>query len=203
MRRPAMDAGRLPFMIASLRREVGAFFPLRVGVTTKDCAGDVVTAVTLEEGISTAVLGIFGRDDGCLGWVVSSVGEGGEFVGDAEEEDGADGEAVGDGEGGGDGLEAGEMAAGGKEAAGAGGHEGIHGEQAEDEAEQAKEALRGAAELGGEEEEKELRGGFGAEAVDDADEEDGGVGVVEAEVVGAGEGGVGEAPGAPAEVTGS
>lgn len=83
-------------------------------------------------------------------------GEGGEFVGDAEEEDGADDEAVGDGKGGGDALELRAMRAGGEDAAGAGGHEGVHGEQAEDEAEQAEQASGGAAELGGEQKEEEL-----------------------------------------------
>ena len=133
-------------------------------------------------------------------WGASLVGEGGELVGDAEEEDRADDEAVGDGEGGGDGLKAGEVGAGGEDAAGRGGHEGVHGEQAAHEAEQTEQALRGAAELGGEEEEEELRGGFSAEAVEDADEEDGGVGVVEAEGVGAGCVGIEAAADLPAAI---
>ncbi len=94
------------------------------------------------------------------------------MVGDSEEEDEADDATVGcacpcDGV-----VEAGVVAGGAEGAAHGGGHDGIHGDEAEAKGGQPQHAPRGAAQVGGEEEERQLAGSFGAYAVEDADDED-------------------------------
>src|SRR6185437_4269176 len=102
-----------------------------------------------------------GVDRLCAHWIFSLVEEWGKLVGDAEEEDGSDDEAVGRSERGDDGLDARAVGCTGKDAGGRCGHQGVHHEQARDEGEQTDEAAAGASEVCGEEEEQELRWGFG------------------------------------------
>ncbi len=66
----------------------------------------------------------------------------------------------------------GAVTAGGEDAGGTGGHQGVHDEQASDEAEEAEKTAAGSSQIGCEKEEEELGGGFGAEAMDDSDEKD-------------------------------
>ena len=94
------------------------------------------------------------------------------MVGDSEEEDDADDATVGgacpcDGM-----VEAWVVAGGAESAAHRGGHDGIHGDQAQAKGGQSPHASRGAAQVGGEKEERQLAGGFGAHAMKDADDED-------------------------------
>src|SRR6185437_3778857 len=120
----------------------------------------------------------------------SLVEEWGESVGDAEEEDGSDDEAVGCGERRDDGLNAGPVGCTREDAGGRRGHQGVHHEQAHDKGEQADEAAAGASEVCGEKEEQELRGGFGTKAMDDPDDEDRALVVLKGEGFGLGYGGI-------------
>jgi len=92
-------------------------------------------------------------------------------IGDSEEEDQADDAAVscacpGDGV-----VEAGMVAGGTEGSAHGGGHDGIHGDEAKAKGCQPQHSTRGAAEVGGEEEEGQLAGGFSADAVENSDDE--------------------------------
>jgi len=97
----------------------------------------------------------------------------GQPVGDAEEEDEADDEAIGGPGPGDEVVEAGVVAGGGEGSAHGGGHEGVHGDQTDGEGAQAQHAAGSSAEVGGEEKEGELAGGFRAYSVQNADDEDG------------------------------
>ena len=187
--REAVEAVGVDAVAGGLGEEAGAEGGARLGQAEGE-HGAVEGGVEVVEGDAEHGVGSVLSDEG---W---------QLVADAEQEDGADDEAVGGGERGEDALDAGPVGAGGDDTGGGGGHEGVHDEQAEDEAEQAEEAAAGAAEVGGEQEEEELRGGLGAEAVDDADGEDGGAVVFEGEGAGPRGGGVAEAAGAPGEIAG-
>ncbi len=138
---------------------------------------------------------------GCCAHRVGLADERGKLVARTEKEDGSDDEAVGGGERGDDGLEAWAAGAGGEDAGGGGGHQGVHDEEAGDEAEETEEAFAGASKISGQEEEEELRGCLGAEAVDDAYDEDRAAVVAEGEGIGFGCVGVAKAADAPGAVS--
>lgn len=108
------------------------------------------------------------------------------MVGDSEEEDDADDAAVGCAGPCDDVVEAGVVAGGAECSAHGGGHECVHGDQADGEGDEAKDAAGCSAEVSCEKEEGELAGGFRANAVEHADEEDGFSGVHPLKTVGFG-----------------
>ena len=97
----------------------------------------------------------------------------GEHARRTQQENDADAEAVNGGESGQKRSPTRPAPSGTKEARGRGGHQGVHGEQAEEKNRQAEQSMAYAAEVGGEEKEGQLAGCLGAETVDDADAEAG------------------------------